>query len=115
MIKRLTVHDMPSPLRIDADGVVHVGATRVTLDTVIGAYLDGCTAEEIVEQYSAVSLADVYAVIAYYLTHQEEVNAYLQTREAEAEELRREAEAVCDQSGLRERLLARQAARRPGP
>ncbi len=35
------------PLVRDADGVIRVGKTRVTLDTVVSAFLDGATAEEI--------------------------------------------------------------------
>ena len=36
----------PIPLQTDADGVVRVGGTRVTLDTVVAAFADGATAEE---------------------------------------------------------------------
>ena len=39
------------PLQADEDGVVRVGKTRVTLDTVVAAFSDGATAEEIVQQY----------------------------------------------------------------
>jgi len=55
----------PAPLEADADGVVRVGGTRVTLDTMVAAFKDGATAEEIVYQYPSLSLAEVYAVIAY--------------------------------------------------
>ncbi len=48
------------PLTADAMGVLRVGKSRVTLDTVIGAFLDGTTAEEITEQYPALSLGEVY-------------------------------------------------------
>jgi len=41
----------PTPLKLNDDGVVLVGNTRVTLDTVVAAFLEGATAEEIVEQY----------------------------------------------------------------
>src|SRR4051812_18254260 len=34
------------PLAVDAHGVLHVGNTRVTLDTVLAAFADGATAEE---------------------------------------------------------------------
>jgi|SRR5665213_1269826 len=101
-----------SPLRIDDLGVVRIGATRVTLDTLVGSYRDGSTAEEIVQQYSTLSLADVHAAIAFYLTHIPEVESYLLQRQSDAAEARRKVEQVCDQSGLRERLLARQAARK---
>lgn len=54
-----------------------VGGTRVTLDTLVAAFDAGATAEEIAQQYPSVALADVYAVIAYYLLHQPEIQAYL--------------------------------------
>ena len=54
------------PLAIDADGVVRVGATRVMLDTLVGAFSEGATAEEIVQQYPVLDLADVYAVLGLH-------------------------------------------------
>src|SRR4051812_16642337 len=57
----------PPPLRIDEQGAVRVGKTRATLDTVIGAHQSGCTAEDIARKYPSLELADVYAVITYYL------------------------------------------------
>jgi uncharacterized protein (DUF433 family) len=97
----------PPPLRVDARGAVRVGATRVSLDTVVGAFQNGCTAEEIVIKYPTLELADVYAVIAYYLRHREEVEAYLDQRRTEAAELRAKIEARFPRVGIRERLLAR--------
>ncbi|HYV38047.1 MAG TPA: DUF433 domain-containing protein, partial [Gemmataceae bacterium] len=55
------------PLLLDSDGVLRVSETRVTLDTIVGAFTEGATAEEIAQQYPSVPLADVYAVIGYYL------------------------------------------------
>src|SRR5712691_2213406 len=46
------------PLTADANGVLRVGNTRVTLDTVLAAFADGATAEEIVQQYPSLQLAD---------------------------------------------------------
>ncbi len=51
------------PLTVDDDGVIRAGRTRVTLDTVIAAFLEGATAEEIARQYPSLDLADVYSVI----------------------------------------------------
>ncbi len=101
----------PIPLRTDADGIVRVGKTRVTLDTVVGSFKDGATAEEIVHRYPSVRLAEVYSVIAYYLEHQTEVDAYLSEGERQAAEVRKENEARFDPNGVRDRLLARRAAR----
>ena len=53
------------PIEAGADGVIRVSKTRVTLDTLMAAFKDGATPEEIAQQYPAVPLADIYAVIAY--------------------------------------------------
>jgi uncharacterized protein (DUF433 family) len=55
--------------------------TRITLDTVVTAFLEGCTAEEITQQYPSLQLSDIYLVIGYYLRHIEEVNTYLAERQ----------------------------------
>lgn len=95
------------PLRTTADGAIRIGKTRVTLETVIVAFNEGATAEEIVQQYPALRLADVYATIAYYLNHRAEVNAYLHSSEQSAAEVRTENETRFNPVGIRERLLAR--------
>jgi uncharacterized protein (DUF433 family) len=104
----LTIETNPIPLRIDDDGVIRVGESRVTLDSVIDASLDGSSAEEIVEQYPTVSLPDVYTVIAYYLRHRSDVDSYLKRRRRDAEQIRRDYEAQFPrQPGLRDRLMVR--------
>jgi uncharacterized protein (DUF433 family) len=95
------------PLEVDTDGTVRIGKTRVTLDVVIAAFADGATAEEIVQQYPSLQLADVYHVIGYYLRHPSEVEAYRQQRRAQAAAVRQQNEARFDPYGVRDRLLAR--------
>ena len=97
------------PLRQDTSGALRVGASRVLVELVIRAFQDGATPEAIAQRYPTATLADIYAVIAYYLRHQDDLDAYLKQRQAEAEELRREIEARFKPDGLRERLLARRA------
>jgi uncharacterized protein (DUF433 family) len=94
---------------MDREGVLRVGGTRVMLDTVVHAFQKGVTAKEIALQYSVLDLVDVYGAISYYLRHRAEVDRYLEKREREAEEIRREVEARFDPRGIRERLLARRA------
>jgi uncharacterized protein (DUF433 family) len=96
-----------APLAIDANGTVRIGKTRVTLDTLIANFKQGVTPEQIVLQFDTLELADVYAVIAYYLRHQDDVEAYLQQQEQEAQAIREEIERRFPQKGLKERLLAR--------
>ena len=98
----------PLPLEMNTEGVVLVGKTRVTLDTVINTFIQGTTAEEIVYRYPSLKLADVYAVIAFYLNYQQEVETYLHQRQQQAQIIRKMNEAKFDPQGLRDRLLARQ-------
>ena len=88
--------DVPTlavPLHMDEFGGMRVAGTRVTLDTIIARYHQGDTPEMILEGFPTVSLSDIYAVVAYYLAHQSEMDAYLQRRHAEAERIRTEVEA----------------------
>ena len=97
------------PLQVDGDGVVRVAGTRVSLDTVVGAFDEGRTPEEIAQQYPSLALGDVYAVIAYYLDRQRDVQAYLAEREAGAARVRSENEGRHPPDGVRERLLRRRS------
>lgn len=96
------------PLASDAYGAIRVDRTRVLLDVIIVAFKAGATPEEIVQQFPSVALSDVYLIIAHYLTHTPEIDAYLSKRQAEAAELQRGIEARFNQVGIRARLLARQ-------
>lgn len=97
-----------APIETDAHGVVRVAKTRVTLDTVVTAFLEGCTSEEIKEQYPSLQLADIYLVIGYYLRHQDEVHNYLAERKRRSDLIRQETEQRFNPVGIRDRLLARQ-------
>ena len=89
----LPLHADFPPLRVDEGGAVRVGKTRVSLDLVVEQYENGMTPEDMVRAYDTLVLADVHAVIAYYLRHGDEVRAYLKRREEEAEALRAKMEA----------------------
>jgi uncharacterized protein (DUF433 family) len=95
------------PLEQDQSGVFRVGGTRVTLDTIVTAYQQGEPPETIADQYPSVALADVFAVIGFYLRHRQEVEAYLAEQCQRADAVRAEYEARVPQEGLRDRLLAR--------
>jgi uncharacterized protein (DUF433 family) len=98
------------PLAKDSHGVYRVGGTRVTLDLVVRAFNRGATAEEIVQKFPSLKLADVYQVIGYYLKNRNELGGYLETREREEKALL-DGHPEWSPAGLRERLMAR----RPGP
>jgi uncharacterized protein (DUF433 family) len=95
------------PLVVSDEQVIYVGHPRVTLDTVVDAFLDGATPEEINYQYPSLSLADIYAVVGYYLHHRSEVEMYLKQREQQAEQVRQQNEEHFPPEGVRARLLTR--------
>jgi hypothetical protein len=71
-------------------------------------FRNGASPEGIVESYDALSLADVYAVISYYLLHPEPIDAYLLRRESEAKAVREKIEASQPpRPNLRAVLIAR--------
>jgi len=95
------------PLVAGADGVIRVHGTRVMLETVVAAFADGATAEEIAQQYPSASLPDIYQLIGYYLRHATELESYFAERQEAAGQTRRENESKWPPDGIRQRLLAR--------
>jgi uncharacterized protein (DUF433 family) len=97
----------PLPLEADSDGVIRVRGTRVTLDTVWCAFNEGATAEEIVQQYPSLSLADAYQAIGYCLRHPSVLEEYLARRSQSIQEIRASNESRWPPDGIRARLSAR--------
>lgn len=97
----------PVPLHFDDAGVLRVGGTRVSLDSVVAAFHDGATPEEIAQHYDTLLLADVYAVIGFYLDHTAEIDSYLAARRTQRAQFQQEIEAHHPPHGMRQRLLAR--------
>jgi uncharacterized protein (DUF433 family) len=97
----------PIPLAAGADGVMRVRGTRVTLESVLAAFAEGASAEEIAQQYPSITLADVYQVIGYYLRHASELEPYLAARRQNVRETRTSNESKWPPEGIRDRLLAR--------
>jgi uncharacterized protein (DUF433 family) len=101
-----------APIFANKDGVALIGNTRVTLQMVIAAFHRGDSPEQIVDSFDVLSLADVYAVIAYYLNHREEIDDYIKQQKSEAEQVRLEIETnQPDMFTLRNRLLEKKRER----
>lgn len=95
------------PLEMGPDSVIRVSGTRVTLDTIWVAFQDGATAEEIVQQYPALSLADAYQVIGYCLRNGALLAGYLAKRNESGDEIRKSNESRWPPEGIRARLVER--------
>ena len=101
----LEIHEEKVPIGADEHGTLRVAGTRVALSAVISGFENGLTAEDIVDAFDSLGLADVYSVLGYYLRHEKEIRAHLDRERAEGESLRKEIEAEFPPNSLRKRLL----------
>jgi uncharacterized protein (DUF433 family) len=78
-------------VRESDQGGLRVGDLDVSLDSVVIAYQQGCSAETIQQLYPALTLEEVYGAIAFYLANQDEVDRYLGRRESHWQDIRQAA------------------------
>lgn len=77
------------------DGGYWISGTRVSLDSIVLAFLDGLSPETIAaECFPTLTLEQVYGAITYYLAHRPQIDAYLKQADAEFEALRQAAHAA---------------------
>jgi uncharacterized protein (DUF433 family) len=94
MLKALTLKAQTVPITVDPLGKARVGDSRIPLERVIDAYNAGERPESICEAFDTLQLADVYAVIWYYLDHRDEVEEYLRQQQHGAAAIRQQIEAA---------------------
>ncbi len=73
------------------NGAYRISGTRVSLDSLVYAYLNGQTAEAIAQAFPLLTLEQVYGALAYYLAHRDRIDAYLAEGSQELERLRMNA------------------------
>jgi len=76
---------------VQRDAGYWVAGSRVSLDSIVYAFLDGQTAESIAQSFAVLSLEQVYGAIAFYLANRSEVDAYLAKARDDYEAKRRAA------------------------
>jgi len=69
-------------------GAYRVTGTRVSLDSLVYAYLNGQTAEAIAQAFPLLTLGQVYGALVYYLAHRETIDTYLRAGNQQFERLR---------------------------
>ncbi|HLM00318.1 MAG TPA: DUF433 domain-containing protein [Pyrinomonadaceae bacterium] len=84
------------PLTLWEDGSIRVKGTRLLIDMIVNAHKRGECPEEIFDAFPSdkYTIADIYSIIAYYLTHKDKIEKYLAKREKEAEEIKKEIESM---------------------
>jgi len=99
-----SIDTTPPPFVYDSKGIIRVGGTRITLDTIIQTFKDGSTCEEIVYQYPVLKLSDVYSAVSYYLNNQEKVETYLEEHHRTANKIQYKIESHFEVNKIRDRL-----------
>ncbi len=95
------------------DGNIYVGPSRVTIDSVVARWQAGRTPEQIHESFPTVPLAYIYGTIAYYLEHQDEIDAWIrETDELDAARQAAEEAANSEFYALRRQRFAELRARK---
>jgi uncharacterized protein (DUF433 family) len=104
---------MTAPLTQWKDGTIRVTGSRVPIDSILYHFKLGAVPEQIVYMFEGLRLTDIYGVIAYYLSHQEAVEKYLQDQEAKEDAFLQQLESDPDyqreRREFRDRLMARWA------
>jgi len=99
------------PLVVTEQGTIRIKGSRVSLDSIVHHFKLGATAEQIVQSFPSLSLGDVYSSIAYYLTHRQEIEVYLEQQKVAADNLQDQLESNPDYQAeiaeLRSRILDR--------
>src|SRR5882724_1767477 len=90
---RVHAFELPAvPLGEDADGIVRVLGSRVTLDSIVAVFDRGATPEEVVQSFPSLALGDVYSILAWVVARRAEVELYLERRRNEEAHAREEVE-----------------------
>jgi uncharacterized protein (DUF433 family) len=103
----LDLRPAAAPLQRDSRGVIRVGGTRVTLESVLRAYQEGESPEGILERFPSLDLAAIHATLAWYLRHRAQAGAYLRKCDAEGGANLARAERRVSGAAILGRLRAR--------
>ncbi|MBC7968372.1 MAG: DUF433 domain-containing protein [Fuerstia sp.] len=99
----------PNYVEQTPEGVWKVYGSRVSLDSVLAAYLSGLSPEGIQEAFPSLSLEAIHGCLAFYLRNRSDLDAYLQ-RERDNFEAQRRAMAVTNQPVIERLRVARASA-----
>ena len=79
---------MPSYVEQTPEGVWRVCGSRVSLDSLLAAYLSGLSPEGIQEAFPSLPLETIHGCLAFYLRNHAEMDAYLQRERVHFEQQR---------------------------
>jgi uncharacterized protein (DUF433 family) len=106
IINRLNIADVV-PLIQDDEGTIRVKGSRVTFDTVMEAFKEGDSPEQIQDSFPSLTLAQIYGAIAWYLNNQRDAEENLTARAAEGDAIRQQIENEPEYVAFRETMRQR--------
>lgn len=74
---------MPTEYVQKQHDVYRITGTRVSLDSIVYAWLAGQSAETIAQSFQVLTLEQVYSALTFYLAHREEIDRYLEQQRAD--------------------------------
>lgn len=74
------------------DSGYFIAGTRVSLDSVVYAFLNGESPEGIAESFPALGLEQIFGALAFYIANREPVDEYLREGRREFEAMRLQAQ-----------------------
>lgn len=78
----MTLVPIPAKSYIEQrDAGYWIAGTRISLDSVVYAFLNGESPESIAQNFPLLSLEQVYGAIAFYLANRADIDAYLKAEE----------------------------------
>jgi len=77
-------------------GWVRIDGTRISVHRIATLYKQGQGPEEITQTYPQLSLAQIYAALAYYHANRTEVESELAAADAQYDNLKRQGESQVD-------------------
>jgi uncharacterized protein (DUF433 family) len=76
---------------IQVNGAYRIADSRVSLDSIVYAWMEGQSPETIADNFPVLTLEEVYGAIAFYLSNREAIDEYLREKKTEFEEMRRKS------------------------
>ncbi len=104
---------MPTKYVQQRNGGYFINGTRVSLDSVVYAFLRGESAEGIAESFPALDLEQIFGALAFYMSNRELVDRHLREAREDFEAMRHQARQA-NPALYRKLAEARQTIHSPG-
>ena len=108
--EQFVVREAEVPLVVWADGSVRLRETRLTVESVLGAYLRGQTPEEIAEAFPPTQAGEIRCIVAYFHRNRAELESYLERVTARSRIHIERIDRDFPSEGLKARLAERRVA-----